>query len=170
MTAKIKDGDEKTIATNRKAFHEYSVIETYETGIALQGSEVKSARAGKVNFKDCYAAIKKGEIFILNMNISPYEPASRFNHDPERPRKLLLHRNEIRRLIGKVEEKGNTLIPLRVYLKKGILKVELALVKGKRMYDKREAIAKRDQERDVQREFKSFKFKAQGKGIRRSED
>ena len=155
-SSKSKQGDtEKTVATNRKARFEYHLLETFEAGIALKGTEVKSARAGKVNFKDSYATIKKEEIILENMHISHYEPASRFNHDPERPRKLLLHRKQIRKLIGKIEEKGNTLVPVRMYLKNGWLKIELALAKGKQLYDKREAIAKRDQDREAQRELKN---------------
>lgn len=153
--AQTKDPAEKTFVTNRKARHDYHVLETYEAGIALAGSEVKSIRAGQVNFKDSYAHVRRGEVILENVHISPYEPASRFNHEPERPRKLLLHKREIRKLIGKVEEKGKTLVPLRMYLKKGRVKIELALAEGKKDYDKRQDIAKRDMEREMRREYKN---------------
>ncbi len=152
--AQGKETTEKTVVTNRKARHDYHILETYEAGIALAGSEVKSIRAGKANFKDAYARVQRGEVILENVHVSPYEPASRFNHEPERPRKLLLHKREIRKLIGKVEEKGKTLVPLRMYLKDGKVKVELALVEGKKKYDKREDIAKRDMDREMRREFK----------------
>ncbi len=146
--------DFKTVATNRKAYHDYAVEETHEVGIVLTGTEIKSVRAGSVNLKDAYAQVKNGEMWLFNVHISPYEPASRENVDPERTRKLLLHRQEINRLMGKVQEKGLTIIPLRMYLKKNRAKIELALVRGKRQYDKRESIAKRDSDREIQRALK----------------
>ena len=144
----------KVVATNRKAYHDYSIEETHEAGLALTGTEIKSVRAGSVNLKDAYAVIKDGEAWLLNVHISPYEPASRQNVDPDRTRKLLLHRSEINRLMGRVQEKGLTIIPLRMYLKKNRAKVEIALVRGKRQYDKRESIAKRDSDREIQRALK----------------
>jgi len=144
----------KVVATNRKAYHDYSIEETHEAGLALTGTEIKSVRAGSVNLKDAYAVIKDGEAWLLNVHISPYEPASRQNVDPDRTRKLLLHRSEINRLMGLVQEKGLTIIPLRMYLKKNRAKVEIALVRGKRQYDKRESIAKRDSDREIQRALK----------------
>ncbi len=146
--------DFKTVATNRKAYHDYHVEETHEVGIVLTGTEIKSVRAGSVNLKDAYAQVKNGEMWLFNVHISPYEPASRQNVDPDRTRKLLLHRNEINRLMGRVQEKGLTIIPLRMYLKKNRAKIELALVRGKRQYDKREAISKRDSDREIQRALK----------------
>ncbi len=146
--------DFKVVATNRKAYHDYHIEETHEAGIVLTGTEIKSVRAGSVNLKDAYAVVKDGEAWLLNVHISPYEPASRENVDPDRGRKLLLHRQEINRLMGRVQEKGLTMIPLRLYLKKNRAKVELALVRGKRQYDKREAIAKRDTDREIQRALK----------------
>ncbi|MGE5673067.1 MAG: SsrA-binding protein SmpB [Mycobacterium leprae] len=146
-----KSADEKSITENRKARHDYFVEETYEAGIALQGTEVKSCRDGRVNLRDGYAEIQDGEIFLLNMHISPYEQANRFNHDPLRKRKLLMHRAEIRNLHGKIREKGYTLVPLRLYFKEGRVKVELALAKGKKAYDKRSDIADRDAARDIAR-------------------
>ncbi len=146
--------DFKVVATNRKAYHDYSIEETHEAGVVLTGTEIKSVRAGSVNLKDSYAQVKNGEMWLFNVHISPYEPASRQNVDPDRTRKLLLHRGEINRLMGRVQEKGLTMIPLRMYLKKNRAKVELALVRGKRQYDKREAIAKRDTDREIQRALK----------------
>ncbi|MGE5400781.1 MAG: SsrA-binding protein SmpB [Ignavibacteriales bacterium] len=145
---------EKDIAVNRKARHEYSILQSYEAGIVLQGTEVKSIRQGKANLLDSYAAIKEGELWLLNAHISVYEQGNINNHDPLRPRKLLLNRSEIRKLIGKVKEKGLTLIPLRLYMKNGKVKVEIALAKGKKVYDKREDIAKRDFKRDMDRKIK----------------
>src|SRR5512135_682999 len=146
--------DFKVVATNRKAYHDYHIEETHEAGIALTGTEIKSVRNGSVNLKDAYAVIKDGEAWLLNVHISPYEPASRQNVDPDRTRKLLLHRTEINRLMGRVQEKGLTIIPLRMYLKKNRAKIELALVRGKKQYDKREAISKRDSDREIQRALK----------------
>jgi SsrA-binding protein len=144
----------KVVATNRKAFHEYSIHDTFEAGIALLGSEIKSIRAGRVSLQDGYVSFEKGEAWLVNVHIAQYDPASRQNHDPKRRRKLLLHRREIDRLAGKVQEKGFTVIPTRLYLKDGRAKVEIGLAKGKRLYDKREAIAKRDSQRQVDRALK----------------
>lgn len=134
----------KVISVNRRARHDYFIEDTMETGIVLQGTEVKSLRLGKVNLQDSFARVENGEVFLYGMHISPYEQGNRFNHDPLRPRKLLLHKREIRRLIGKTREEGYTLVPTRLYFSKGKAKVELALAKGKKLYDKREAAAKRD--------------------------
>ncbi len=144
----------KLISQNKKARHDYFIIEEIEAGIELYGTEVKSVRAGKVNLTDAYASIDKQEVFIKGMNISPYEQGNIFNRDPLRERKLLLHKNEIRKLIGQVQQQGFSLIPLKVYLKGSLVKVTLALVKGKKLYDKREDIAKRDAKRDMDRAFK----------------
>lgn len=140
---------EKTVVTNRKARHFYDILETIEAGIVLQGTEVKSLRQGKVNIGDAYARIKDGEVWLVDMHISPYEHGNVHNHDPLRPRKLLLHKQEIKRLLGKVQERGLTLIPLRIYFKRGKAKVELAVARGKKIYDRREAIKRRDQEREI---------------------
>jgi len=144
----------KVVATNRKAFHEYFVSDTFEAGVALVGSEIKSIRAGRVSLQDGYVSFEQGEAWLVNVHIAQYDPASRQNHDPKRRRKLLLHRREIDRLAGKVQEKGFTVIPTRLYLKDGRAKVEIGLAKGKRLYDKREAIAKRDSQRQVDRALK----------------
>ncbi len=146
---------EKVVATNRKAHHDYFIEETYEAGIALAGSEVKSLRAGRVTLKDSYALVRDGEVFLYNVNISPYVHGDVFTrHDPERPRKLLLHKDEIRRLIGKTKERGYTLVPLRIYFSRGKAKVELALAKGKRLYDKRRAMAEREARLEIERAFR----------------
>ncbi|MBI4839828.1 MAG: SsrA-binding protein SmpB [candidate division NC10 bacterium] len=139
----------KTFSTNRKARYDYHIEETYETGIALLGSEVKSIRQGRANLRDSYAAFERGELFLHNCHISPYAQASRFNPEPLRPRKLLLRRQEIERLRGKVEEKGLTLVPLSLYLKGRYVKVELALARGKKQYDRREDIKRREADREV---------------------
>lgn len=144
--------ERKNIATNRQAWHEYFILESFEAGIALTGTEVKSLRNGKGSLKESYAQIKNSEVFLFNCHISPYDFGNRFNHDPLRPRKLLLHKEEIRRLIGKTKEKGLTLVPLSLYFDThNRAKVELALAKGKKLYDKREDLAKRDAQRDVER-------------------
>lgn len=145
---------EKNITVNRKARHEYSILQTFETGIVLSGTEVKALRQGKANLVDSYANIEKGEVWLISANISAYEQGNINNHEPTRTRKLLLKKSEIRRLIGKVKEKGLTLIPMRLYFKNGKVKVELAVAKGKKVYDKRESIAKRDFQRDQERRFK----------------
>ncbi|MCS7234041.1 MAG: SsrA-binding protein SmpB [Synergistetes bacterium] len=145
----------KIIAQNKKAFHDYEILETYEAGIVLQGSEIKSIRDGRVNLKDSYAKVKEGELWLYDMHISPYDKASFFNHDPLRPRKLLLHKKEIVRLIGKVNERGLTLIPLKLYINdRGKAKIELALAKGKKLHDKRKAIAEKDLRRELERALK----------------
>ncbi|MDD2211509.1 MAG: SsrA-binding protein SmpB [Clostridia bacterium] len=141
----------KIVTENRKARHDYFIEETYEVGIALKGTEVKSLRAGRANLKDSYAQVQNGEMFLFNMHISPYEQGNRFNVDPVRPRKLLLHKKEINSLFGKVMQQGLTLVPLKVYFQKGRAKVELALARGKKVYDKRSALAERDAKREVER-------------------
>ena len=144
----------KVVATNRKAYHDYEVLETYEAGIVLKGTEVKSAKQGRINLKDSYAKIENGEIFLINAHISPYTHGNVYNHDPRRTRKLLLHKKEIMRLYGKGKEKGLTLIPLKAYIKNGKIKIELGLCKGKKVYDKRAEIKKRDLEREMRYEMK----------------
>ncbi len=145
----------KIVASNKKAYFNYEIIESLEAGIALLGSEVKSIRDGRVSLKDSFAEIKNGEVFLLHMNISPYEQANIFNHDPLREKKLLLHRQQIKRLIGKIREKGYTLIPTKVFLnEKGKVKVEISLAKGKRTYEKKRAIKERDIEREIRSELK----------------
>ena len=143
----------KLIAQNRKARHDYSVEETVEAGLALVGTEVKSCRAGKVNLADSYASIQDGEAWLLQCHISPYSHGNRHNHDPMRPRKLLLHRSELERLSAKVNQEGRTLVPLRLYFKHGLAKAEIAVARGKRLHDKRESMAKRDAERDMRRQL-----------------
>jgi SsrA-binding protein len=149
----MEDG-EKLIASNKKAFHEYFVLEKYEAGLALVGTEVKSAREGRVNLKEAYALVRDGEAFLLNCHISPYTYGNRENHDPTRTRKLLLHRQEIRKLIGKTQEKGLTLVPLRVYLKRGRVKVELGLARGKKTHDKRETERTKEADREARAAMK----------------
>lgn len=144
----------KVIAENRKARHEYFVEEKYEAGIILTGTEIKSIRAGRVNLKDSYAEVIQGEVWLNQMHISPYEQGNRFNHDPLRKRKLLLNRSEIAKMVGKVQQQGMTLIPLKIYLKQGLAKIELGLCKGKKTYDKREDIAKRDAKRQMERDLR----------------
>ena len=145
----------KMIANNKKARHDYFIEETYEAGIVLTGTEIKSARLGKVSIKESYARIEKEEIMIYGMNISPYEQGNRFNVDPLRPRKLLLHKREIRKLIGATKLKGLTLVPLTMYINEsGLAKLEIALARGKKNYDKRDAIAKRDASRNMERAMK----------------
>jgi SsrA-binding protein len=139
------------VAQNRKARHLYHILETFEAGLVLSGTEVKSLRGGKASLVDAYAVIERGEAWLLNLHISPYEQGNQFNHEPRRKRKLLLHRREILRLIGKTREKGLTLVPLRVYFEKGWAKVELALARGKKSYDKRDDIAKREADREIAR-------------------
>ncbi|HIT85721.1 MAG TPA: SsrA-binding protein SmpB [Candidatus Ornithomonoglobus intestinigallinarum] len=141
----------KVLAQNKKARHEYFILETIECGIELAGTEVKSVRQGKVNLTDAYASVDNGEVFIKGMNISPFEKGNIFNKDPLRVRKLLLHKKEIRKLIGQIQQQGLTLIPLSVYLKGSLVKVSLAVAKGKKLYDKRADIAKRDARRDAER-------------------
>ena len=144
----------KVIAQNRKARHDYFVEETYEAGIELRGTEVKSIRLGQCNLKDCFAQVRGGELFVHGMHISPYEKGSVFNTDPLRPKRLLMHKAEIRKLNQQVMQKGLALIPLSVYLKDGLMKVELGLCRGKKNYDKRDDMAKRSAERDIERHMK----------------
>jgi SsrA-binding protein len=149
------DANEKVVATNRKAFHDYSIEEKLEAGIVLRGTEVKSLREGKVNLRDSYASVDNGEAILHNCHISPYSHGNIMNHDPLRPRKLLLHRKEINKLLGKTQQKGLTLVPLRIYFsKRGQAKVEIALAKGKKQYDRREAIKSREAGREVERAMK----------------
>jgi SsrA-binding protein len=149
-----QQNEEKNIAVNRKARHEFSIIQTYEAGIVLVGTEVKSLREGKANLVDSYALLKNGEIWLFSLHISEYKQGNINNHIPTRDRKLLLNKSEIRKLIGKTKEKGLTLIPLRLYFKNGRVKVELALAKGKKVYDKRHDIAKKDFQREQERRIK----------------
>ena len=151
---KVPKEEVKVIATNKKAYKDYFLQETFEAGVALTGTEVKSIRARRVNFKDSFARLKNGEVFLLNLHISPYEQGNRYNVDPERTRKLLLHRKQIDRLLGKTQEKGLTLVPTKIYIKNGLVKVEIALGKGKKAFDKREAIKREEAKRDLQRYLK----------------
>lgn len=144
----------RVIATNRKARHLYHIVDTYESGVALVGTEVKSLRQGKVSFKDSYATVEKGELFLHNVHISHYDQASRFNHDPTRSRKLLMHKVEIKRLLGKTTERGFTLVPLRIYFKGKVAKIELALAIGKKLFDRRKAIKDREVQREMRRALK----------------
>ena len=145
----------KIAAENRKARHDYAIHETFEAGIELVGTEVKALRAGKANLKDAYAQVTKtAEVYVYNLHISPYEQGNQFNHEPLRPRRLLLHRAEIRRLIGKVKEKGYALIPLKLYFTHGMVKMELALATGKKLYDKRQTMAEKDAKREMDRTLK----------------
>ncbi len=146
----------KLISQNKKAYHDYFIEETYECGISLAGTEVKSVRAGQINLKDSFASVQSGEVILIGMHISPYEKANIFNKDPLRERKLLMHKAEIRRLIGKVKEDGYSLIPTKVYLKGSKVKVELALAKGKKLYDKRNSIAEKEAKRRIDRKIKEF--------------
>jgi SsrA-binding protein len=141
----------KDIANNRKAFHDFEIIDRFEAGLVLTGSEIKSIRAGRVSLRDGYASVRDGELWLANVHISPYDRASHQNHDPRRPRKLLMHRREINRLQGKLQEKGLTLVPLRLYLKKHVAKVELGLARGKRLYDKRAALQDKETRRQIDR-------------------
>jgi SsrA-binding protein len=152
---KVKDSGEKVVATNRKAFHDYHIEEKLEAGIVLRGTEVKSLREGLVNLRDSYASVDRGEVILHNCHINPYSHGNILNHEPLRPRKLLLHQKEINQLIGKTQQKGLTLIPLRIYFSpRGHAKVELALAKGKKQYDRREAIREREAGREVERAMK----------------
>ena len=149
----VRSGD-RVVAKNRKARHEFHVLQTWEAGLVLQGTEVKSLRDGKANLADAYARMDGGELWLYNMHVSPYEAGNRFNHDPLRRRKLLMHRNELRRLVGEVEQKGLTLVPLDVHFSGGIAKVDLALVRGKKLHDKRDTLRERAVARDMERGFK----------------
>ncbi|MBP7430536.1 MAG: SsrA-binding protein SmpB, partial [Candidatus Hydrogenedentes bacterium] len=148
---------EKTIVQNRRARHDYHILEQFETGIALQGTEVKSIRAGQITLKDSYAEVDGGELFLIGVHIAPYEQGNIYNHDPERRRKLLMHKREIVRIGHTIAEKGFTLVPLRVYFKDGRAKVELGLCRGKHTIDKRQTLRKREQDRDVDRALKDLK-------------
>lgn len=148
------DTNIKVVATNRKASHEYFLLERFEAGIALQGSEIKSIRAGQISLAEAYVRVDGREAWLEDAHIAPYEQAGRFGHDPRRPRRLLLHRREIRQLWNEVRQKGMTIVPTRVYLKNGRAKLEIAVAKGKKLYDKRQAIAKRDAEREIQRDVR----------------
>jgi SsrA-binding protein len=145
---------DRVFVTNRKAFHDYHLLESVEAGIALTGTEVKSIRGGGLSLRDAYARIQGGEVWLVNSHIAPYERGNRYNHEVDRPRKLLLHKMEIGRLMGQVQQKGLTLVPTRVYEKRGRMKVELALAKGKHQYDKRESIAEREAKREIDRSVK----------------
>ena len=146
--------DSKTITVNRKAYHDYLILESLEAGIVLTGSEIKSIRAGRVNIRDAYARPENGELWLVNAHIAAYEAASRFGHEPNQPRKLLLHRRQIDELTAMVAQKGLTLVPLKLYIKKGTAKIELGVARGKRLHDKRDAIARRETEREIERAMK----------------
>ena len=141
----------KSVAENRRARHDYHIHETFEAGIVLTGTEIKSLRGGRANLTDSYARIENGELFLISAHISPYDQGNRFNHEPRRNRKLLMHKSEILRLLGKTREKGYTLVPLKIYLSHGLAKVELALASGKDLYDKRQSAAEKDAKREVER-------------------
>lgn len=160
ISIKMQEGDfmpkgaGKVVAQNKKAYHDYFIEDTYEAGIVLQGTEIKSIRAGRVNLKDSYARVEKGEVFLHNMHISPYEQGNRYNHDPLRTRKLLLHKKEISKLLGITKEQGYSLVPLKIYLKNGYAKVLIGLAKGKKNYDKREDLKQKEAKRDIERAFR----------------
>jgi SsrA-binding protein len=149
-----KKETQKLIANNKKAFHDFFIDETYEAGVALHGTEVKSMRMGKCSIKEAFIRIENGEVFVYGMHVSPYEKGNIFNKDPLRVKKLLMHKYEINKLAAKIAEKGYTLVPLQVYFKEGKVKVEIGLARGKKLYDKREDIAKKDQRRELERDFK----------------
>ena len=149
-----KNSNIKIIAQNKKAYHDYFVLEKLEAGIELFGTEVKSIRQGKINLKDSWCFVKDGEMFVNGMHISPYEQGNIFNRDPLRVKRLLLHKKEIQKLIGKIAQQGYTIVPVEVYLSKGLVKVQIALAKGKKLYDKRQDIAKKDMKREAARDFK----------------
>lgn len=146
--------DKKVITTNRKAYHEYTIFDKYIAGIVLSGTEIKSIRKGAINLKDSFAKIENGEIFLYNCHISPYEQGNRYNHEPERTRKLLLTKKEIIKMLGKIKKENYTIVPLELFLVRGFAKVEIGLAKGKKLYDKREDIAKKTQTRNIQRAMK----------------
>src|SRR2546426_11318516 len=151
MASQAKEGGDRPIATNRRARHEYEILETVEAGLVLRGTEVKSLRAGLVNFKDSYAPVRNGEVWFLGCHISPYSHGTDANHDPERERKLLLHEREIKRLTGKIAERGLTLIPLKLYFKGGRAKLEVGLARGKKLHDKRSALRERETRREMEK-------------------
>ncbi|MBE7711310.1 MAG: SsrA-binding protein SmpB [Cyanobacteria bacterium SIG31] len=146
--------DKKVISTNRKAFHDYLIFDKFTAGIVLTGTEIKSIRKGAINLKDSFAKIENSEIFLYNMHISPYEQGNRYNHEPDRVRKLLLNKQEIMKMLGKIKKDGYAIIPLELFLSHGFAKIEIGLAKGKKLYDKREAIAKKTQDRDIARQIK----------------
>jgi SsrA-binding protein len=145
--------DDSTVALNRKARHEFSIDETFEAGIVLTGTEIKSVRAGKANISNAYARIEKGEAWLIGADIAPFEGGNRYNHDPKRTRKLLLHRREIDELLGRAQQKGQTIVPLRLYLSRGRAKIELGLARGKQLHDRRRDIADRESKRDIERQL-----------------
>ena len=153
--AAAADPERKSLARNKRALHDYHVVETWEAGLMLTGTEIKSLRTGQANMSDSYGVVRDGEVFLLNLHIPPYEQGNQFNHDPTRTRKLLLHKKEIKRMIGAVERQGLTLIPLELYFKKGKAKVALALGKGKKLHDKRADEKKRDDQREMARAFRA---------------
>jgi SsrA-binding protein len=151
----VKDTNNKTISSNKKAYHDYAISEKFTAGIVLSGTEIKSIRAGKINLKDSFARIDDGELWVHRMHISPYEMGNRYNHEPERKRKLLLNKQEIRKLIGKTKETGLTLVPLALFLSGGWAKLEIGIAKGKALHDKRESIAKKETQREIERIIKT---------------
>ena len=148
----------KLIANNKKAYHDYFIEDTYEAGIALAGTEVKSLRSGKCSIKEAFVRVENGEVYVYGMHITPYEKGNIFNKDPLRVRKLLLHKSEIRKIEGQIAQKGYTVVPLSVYFSGSLVKVEIGLAKGKKLYDKRQDIAKKDQRREAERKFKNLQF------------
>lgn len=148
----------KLIANNKKAFHDYFIEDTYEAGIALAGTEVKSLRSGKCSIKEAFVRVENGEVYVYGMHVTPYEKGNIFNKDPLRVRKLLLHKSEIRKIEGQIAQKGYTVVPLSVYFSGSLVKVEIGLAKGKKLYDKRQDIAKKDQRREAERKFKNLQF------------
>ena len=146
--------EKKLIANNKKAYHDYFILEKYEAGLVLHGTEVKSLRMGKCSIKEAFIRVEDGEMYIYGMHISPYEKGNIFNKDPLRPRKLLMHKKEIQKMLGKIAQKGYTIVPVEVYFKGSLVKVQVALAKGKKLYDKRQDIAKKDQKREAERDFK----------------
>jgi len=155
MAVSSANDGEKPVAANRKAFHEYQILERYEAGMVLTGTEVKAIRDGRVNFKDSYATVRDGQIYLVNCHVSPYSHGNRENHDPVRQRKLLLHRREIHKLAGKSMEKGLTLVPLRIYFKAGRVKLELGVARGKKLHDKRQTERDREARREIEKHLKS---------------
>ena len=153
----MSENGRQVVARNRKARHEYDILETFEAGMALNGPEVKSLRAGQVSFQDAFARIERGEVWLYSLHISPYEQANRANVDPLRPRRLLLHKHEIRKLVGQVEEKGLTLIPLDIYFKRGFAKTTLAVARGRKLHDKRDALKKKQQDREARRAIEAHR-------------
>lgn len=154
MKSRASDTDNKIVASNRRARHDYDILESYEAGLVLRGTEVKSLRASQITFKDSYAEIRNNEAWLVGCHITPYSHGTDANHDPERPRKLLLHRREINRLMGKVAERGLTIVPLRLYFKQGRAKLELGLARGKKLHDKRQSIRERDARRELARDVR----------------